>query len=625
MRRAEATGVAALAAALGLHPIVTPDLWWHLASGRWIVEHGRVPREDPFSFTMAGHEWINLQWLGDVLTFAIWGWAGPDGLVLGKAALLAGTALLLLGAARAAGATSATATVAVLLATLASAERTFARPEIVSYVALAAVHLIVLRVRAGGPARSLVAVPALVVLWVNLHSLAFLAPLTLALHAGIAGLASRIGPDEARGVESRAAKPLAITSIVAALALLANPYGLAAWTFPFTLFERIDVDTGVFARILEFGRPLDAYADPELRAFWILLGGTAVAVGAGARRGALPRALAVLPFLALALFARRNVPLFAIAAAPALAAGLTEAIGAWRAHPRLAPLPGIAGTALALAILVGASGPLLGIRRERGLGVAIGLVPEECAAALAAPDLPREIFHDIDFGGWIAWRIPGLPTFIDGRLEVAGGDWLRRYVEAREDPRAFERMRTSWNLRTLLVQNGSSPGASFIEGRMGSREWTPRATSPAAILLTPRDVPAPPLADTLPGDGDFDELLARRRGAAPGAGNALGALTNPLHEALHPSPSPDAVRAAARWATACLTLGKAGRARAGYERVLAVAPDDAEALFRLGICELRDGRPEEARARWTRALRRVGRGEREAFRRALEELGPVDR
>lgn len=30
------------------------DTYWHLAAGRWILEHGRVPLADPFSYTHAG-------------------------------------------------------------------------------------------------------------------------------------------------------------------------------------------------------------------------------------------------------------------------------------------------------------------------------------------------------------------------------------------------------------------------------------------------------------------------------------------------------------------------------------------------------------------------------------------
>jgi len=47
-----------------------PDPWWHLATGRWIVEHHAIPHADPFSFTMAGAPWRAVDWL---LGLGIWG------------------------------------------------------------------------------------------------------------------------------------------------------------------------------------------------------------------------------------------------------------------------------------------------------------------------------------------------------------------------------------------------------------------------------------------------------------------------------------------------------------------------------------------------------------------------
>src|SRR4029077_20902241 len=46
------------------------DTYWHLASGRWIIEHGRVPLTDPFSYTKGGSPWQAHEWLADVL---MWG------------------------------------------------------------------------------------------------------------------------------------------------------------------------------------------------------------------------------------------------------------------------------------------------------------------------------------------------------------------------------------------------------------------------------------------------------------------------------------------------------------------------------------------------------------------------
>jgi len=42
----------------GLHTVGDSDMGWHLATGRWVVEHGQVPRTDVLSFPAAGTPWM---------------------------------------------------------------------------------------------------------------------------------------------------------------------------------------------------------------------------------------------------------------------------------------------------------------------------------------------------------------------------------------------------------------------------------------------------------------------------------------------------------------------------------------------------------------------------------------
>jgi hypothetical protein len=46
-------------------PVVDPDIWWHLAAGRWIAEHGAVPVVDPFMTRGVAHVWLDYSWLVD--------------------------------------------------------------------------------------------------------------------------------------------------------------------------------------------------------------------------------------------------------------------------------------------------------------------------------------------------------------------------------------------------------------------------------------------------------------------------------------------------------------------------------------------------------------------------------
>ncbi len=66
-----------------LHPVVSRDFWWHISTGRYIAEHGEVPSTDPFSFTRRGAPWTPHSWLPDLVVYLVWKGGGlPAVLVL---------------------------------------------------------------------------------------------------------------------------------------------------------------------------------------------------------------------------------------------------------------------------------------------------------------------------------------------------------------------------------------------------------------------------------------------------------------------------------------------------------------------------------------------------------------
>jgi tetratricopeptide (TPR) repeat protein len=496
----------------------------------------------------------------------------------------------------------------------------------VSCVAIAVLVTLVEIVRHGGPRRWLAVAPFVTALWINFHSLAFLGPCLLLWHAAIAAMERTCAGRSEDGAPAGLARDLFLAGAASSLALLANPYGIAAWTFPLTLFQRVGAERDVFARILEFARPLDDPFDPALRWFWAMLAALVASFAALGRRASVGRAAAVIPFLALALLARRNVPLFSIVAAPALAANLaalgrraTAGPAPLRALAAGGPMLAIAGLAgFAAAVLAGASPTLLGLPRERGLGLQPGLFPEDCLASLERLGAKGRLFNDLDFGGYVEWRSPDRPAFVDARLEVAGADRLAEIIAAHESPAGWERLRARWNPEILLLQHSSRGSAALLRSLLASGEWVPTCFSPEAALLVARALS--PGAPVRPSADGWEEILAEARAPEPLAGRSLALVTEPLDRLLRPSPAPSAVRRAMRLANLHLTLDDPTAARGGYSAVLAVAPADPEALFNLGLCELRLGRRDEARRIWEDGLARVDRGSRAIFRRGIDEL-----
>src|SRR5436305_2310661 len=43
-----------------------PDIWWHMRNAQYLFEHHQIPRYDMYSFTVAGHPWVNTEWLSEI-------------------------------------------------------------------------------------------------------------------------------------------------------------------------------------------------------------------------------------------------------------------------------------------------------------------------------------------------------------------------------------------------------------------------------------------------------------------------------------------------------------------------------------------------------------------------------
>ncbi|MGB0043097.1 MAG: hypothetical protein WBP91_07965, partial [Terriglobales bacterium] len=63
----------------GLHTAGDNDMGWHLATGRWVVEHRQIPRTDVLSFPSAGTPWMYPPFAG-VLLYLIYNAFGYAGL-----------------------------------------------------------------------------------------------------------------------------------------------------------------------------------------------------------------------------------------------------------------------------------------------------------------------------------------------------------------------------------------------------------------------------------------------------------------------------------------------------------------------------------------------------------------
>ncbi|MEW6283718.1 MAG: tetratricopeptide repeat protein, partial [Candidatus Eremiobacterota bacterium] len=218
-------------------------------------------------------------------------------------------------------------------------------------------------------------------------------------------------------------------------ALALNPYGFSLLLFPFSLFQES-----------AFRQGLNEWARPELLgrhvAYWLVLGLYLAAGTALWRRGNRTEALLSGCFALGGCLAWRHIPL-------ALLAGV-------HLHPR-ALLPNglpVAFRWLALGV------PLLltwGLVRVQVGPDRMGLVrshfPYDAARFLQRnPRLPARMFNPYEWGGYLAWNVPGRKVFMDGRAHTVYPEQVYRdalAIQYREEP--LEPRLTEYRLDMVLA------------------------------------------------------------------------------------------------------------------------------------------------------------------------------
>jgi len=425
--------VAVFAFALSAPTPVNPDIWWHLRTGRHILETGRVPRADVYSVIAHGTRWVNPSWLADVAMFALWR-AGGYGLLRLLAALAAAAGVLLALYAKPSRQPAGwPAIVAAAGACVVLWPSVLMRPLLFS-LPLTGFFLWVLR---GRRDRWLWALPGLAALWVNLHA-GFAAGLML-VFAAFAWEAVLVAVE--RGRSPRRLWVLLATGLACAAACLVNPFGIGVLTYPFRL-----TGSSVFmAKVQEWLPPT---GDPAFWPYWAWLAGVAALIIVTHKRADGFDLLAVAAFAFLSLRARRQMGVFALVSLPVAAKHLSIACP-WRARPRWVAA---AGQALLVAALVGAAASRWSKSEDDP-------VPAKAAAFLDSIEFQGEVFNEYDWGGYLIWRWhPKRRAFIDGRCLVYGDRGYKEWEDAYLCKPGWEEALGRRGVGCLLLRHRRPPG-----------------------------------------------------------------------------------------------------------------------------------------------------------------------
>ncbi len=456
------------------------DTGWHLRAGQWILAHGRVPDRDIFSFTKAGQPWFAWEWLWDV----IFGWLhlhwGLAAVVLVNTVLI-GTVFALVYRLAWWKSRNALVSIIVTLAAIAgSSLHWLARPHLTTWL-FVILFLWVLEHDRAARTRAVLWLPVLMVLWTNLHG-GFVAGMMLVATYG-AGEAIAAAFEADAGARARcwaSARRYGWLTAACAAASFVNPYG---WHLHSHIAKYL-TDPSIQSTIEEF-LPY-SFQQPTARYVEAMMLVACAAAAWYAYRRFFVYSILLVTWVHAGLFSRRHVPIFAIVAAPILAAFLTELGGPLRevkvaewlrravrgvagVNAEFGTMEGIGRIPVASAIAVLALAGLFWARAGDQFrpGFDPTRFPVRAAERLQGPVYAAGVFSTDQWSDYLIYRhYPDVKVFIDGRSDFYGEKFGDRYVAVVDARWDWQRPLDEYRVQTMLLPVDTPVAGVLKESRL---------------------------------------------------------------------------------------------------------------------------------------------------------------
>jgi hypothetical protein len=461
-------GAVVAGAVLGSFQIANTSVGWHLASGRWILEHCTFLRFDPFSLTSGGVPWIDHEWLFQVGAACVHAAGGPTLLVVMRALAVALVTVTLLLVGVRSGLSPAAALLLAVLCVTGARPRFFLRPELVTLVVVpVAVWLFLERARRR-PASWLALLAGLMVIGANSHGGALVVPILL-ISIVIAEAAQMV----LGGTWNRHEFATGVAGVaVSTLTLLINPYGWRLFAVPIHLAGLVDQ-----AHIPNPEWISPSFADTP--ALYIAAVAAVVLMTLRERRAA--RWALLLVAAALTQRHVRNIGLFFVllplAVAPALASWRVFAAetGGNKIRGRRADWLAVVAVVVLAASVATAPWPRF------GFGYADNYYPDRACSFLDEEGLPLgQLYNDVRFGGYLIDRYgPERQVFQDDRNEIHDHLLLEIWtIFQASDVAAWSDLLARYRADTALVRyhppvNVTDPAGNDLGERGFSALWFP--------------------------------------------------------------------------------------------------------------------------------------------------------
>jgi hypothetical protein len=448
-----------------IRPIQDPDIWWHLASGRYIIQNGIIPRVDVFSLAARGSSWVNTYWLQEAWVYILLKVGGFRALTLMNAVAVA-SLVFMIGCSEPAGNLSWAARLwGMVWIFLAGQPRGYGWGEKASLVTFGLLGLLfhTLRLREGPAQKRWMAVwPCLFMLWANLHRGFMLGLLILGAYVLEKGIAT---PEKRR-------LPI-LWWVACALATLANPWGYRVYGMGWKDVRLSPANVTGWAHTPFF----------HLELFWLTL--------------------IIFWGIVLRPIGRRPAPGLGFVFTSLLLSGLSIRYASFYRYFIAWSVPWLMTTFNARTrllektrmlpwILVVVAATSLHLRPAFGINERI--FPVKAVEFLKANALRQPFFHEYELGGYYLWALEGQPpVLIDGRYPAVEGYqtlWPQMQRAIQGTPAEFRRFLDRLNLHAAVVKY---PSTAFLPNPFAvyfpRRDWALIYWDDVVLIFVQRRAP----------------------------------------------------------------------------------------------------------------------------------------
>jgi len=395
------------------------DVWWHMRTGEWILQHHQLPHTDPFSSTGAGKPWVAYSWPFEIAMYEVakqWDLTGIVAVTMLYWVAMSAALLVLIRSFK----PPFWASVALaFLGSVIFMRVSSPRPGPLTVVFFIVVLDLLLDAQRNHSVRKLWAIPLVIWVWANIHVQFVYGLFVIGLFCMLPvfdWVLAKLGSPPEPGTQHLPAKWMWGTLAASTALTFANPYGVGVYRVLWEFIQQPNLYKFINeTRAMTF----------ELRVHFVVLFITiAAAVALGRRRRIQPLWVILLAWAALSSFhAERDIWVMGVIAPCILAQWFADS------YPDAAPVQrrvwlGAVACVLLLLIARFKTGPT----NHQLSALMANELPVGAVAYIHEHHLQGPLFNNFDWGGFLIYALPEIPVVIDGRTNVHGQAEIARSI-----------------------------------------------------------------------------------------------------------------------------------------------------------------------------------------------------